>query len=65
MGGGEATRAIALSMGILAFRKAAAPQVPIAARGAFGAVVAGQVGSERRAEKAGTFPSFQFGAVQR
>ncbi|KAJ7742213.1 hypothetical protein B0H14DRAFT_2988656 [Mycena olivaceomarginata] len=30
MGGGEATRAIALSMGSLAFRKAAAPQVPIA-----------------------------------
>ncbi|KAJ7357942.1 hypothetical protein DFH08DRAFT_437314, partial [Mycena albidolilacea] len=37
MGGGEATRVIALSMGSLAFRKAAAPpQVPIAARGAFG-----------------------------
>ncbi|KAJ7309183.1 hypothetical protein DFH08DRAFT_487191 [Mycena albidolilacea] len=36
MGGGEATRAIALLMGSLAFRKAAAPpQIPITARGAF------------------------------
>ncbi|KAJ7690004.1 hypothetical protein B0H14DRAFT_860014 [Mycena olivaceomarginata] len=38
------------------------PQVPEVHSGA---AAAGQEGSGRRVEKAGTFPSFQFGAVQR